>query len=108
MESFRSIIYFDGNGATRWILQLLAWTVGLVLATIVVHLAKTTIAQKRQIAILSAATVTRATDVEPDPAAPKHVKIDAYLVDDSGFDADPAITDGTKPRSISALEGADR
>jgi hypothetical protein len=46
-ESFRSIIYFDGAGTARWLLQLLAWTGGLVLVTIVVHLARTTRRQRR-------------------------------------------------------------
>lgn len=29
-ESFRSIIYFDGAGAMRWVLQLAAWAFGLL------------------------------------------------------------------------------
>jgi hypothetical protein len=51
-ESFRGIIYFDGAGTTRWVLQLLAWTGGLVLVTIVVHLARTTRLQRRELSRL--------------------------------------------------------
>jgi len=108
MESFRSIVYFDGNGATRWILQLLGWTVGLVLATIVVHLAKTVIAQRRELAELTAIVTTVATVVDADQAAPKHVKVDAVFLDHSAIEGDPALADAGQQRSIGAREGADR
>lgn len=57
-ESFRGIIYFDGAGTARWLLQLLAWTGGLVLVTIVVHLARTTRRQRRELSALQAAAST--------------------------------------------------
>jgi hypothetical protein len=62
-ESFRSIIYFDGAGATRWILQLLAWTGGLVLVTVVVHLTRTTRRQGRELAALAGVGTVSAVDV---------------------------------------------
>jgi hypothetical protein len=39
-ESFRSIVYFGGHGASRWILQLMAWLVAFAAAAVIVHLAK--------------------------------------------------------------------
>lgn len=48
-ESFRSLIYFDGNGVDRWLPQLAAWTVGLLLVNLVVHLTKTTRRQQREL-----------------------------------------------------------
>ncbi|GAB92668.1 ABC transporter permease [Gordonia rhizosphera] len=42
MESFRSIIYFDGAHSYRWLLQLTAWVFALFVIVSLVHLARTT------------------------------------------------------------------
>ncbi|MET7403212.1 hypothetical protein ABZS66_58005 [Dactylosporangium sp. NPDC005572] len=54
MESFRSIVYFGGNGATRWILQLAAWTVALLAAVTIVALTRTVRRHRVHLAALSA------------------------------------------------------
>ena len=46
-ESFRSLVYFSGNGLGRWLLQLAAWLVIVVLLTIVVQLSRT-VRQRRE------------------------------------------------------------
>ncbi|MGQ7296974.1 ABC transporter permease [Quadrisphaera sp. KR29] len=56
LEAFRSIIYFDGAGIGRWLLQLSAWTVGLVLITAVVHLRRTVRTQRDQLIALGASS----------------------------------------------------
>lgn len=98
-ESFRSIIYFDGAGTSRWLLQLLAWTGGLVLVTIVVHLARTTRRQRRELdALLAEATTTSAIGGRPIASAA----------------ADIAPSDGSDPLmhrrqpSTTSKEGATR
>lgn len=40
MESFRTLVYFGGHGVTRWILQLVSWTVAVPAAVALVALAK--------------------------------------------------------------------
>lgn len=133
MESFRSIVYFDGAGTQRWLLQLLAWTVGLILATVVVHLTKTVRAQRSAIALLterdeehvasrqatreSLAAIERRAAEEAraaDQGDHRHVRVEAYMIDDGvhdgvggpgGGDADP---DRRDRRSITTAEGAVR
>jgi hypothetical protein len=81
-ESFRSIIYFDGAGTARWLLQLLAWTGGLVLVTVVVHLTRTTRRQRRELeALLAQADTMSATDHPPvgTPTATTASPVDAEL-----------------------------
>lgn len=56
-ESFRSLIYFGGNGVGRWLPQLAAWTAGLLLVNLVVHLTKTTRHQQAELAELRPATL---------------------------------------------------
>ncbi len=80
-EAMRSIVYFGGNGAARWIFQLLAWTLGIVLVNFVVYLTKTVRRQKREIVELSHSgseqpTLQRQPETEPAPA--KHVKVETY------------------------------
>lgn len=48
-ESFRSLIYFSGNGLGRWFPQLIAWAVGLVLVNLVVRLTVQTRQQRAEI-----------------------------------------------------------
>ncbi|ROS48880.1 ABC transporter permease [Frigoribacterium sp. PhB24] len=92
-EAFRSIVYFDGAGAQRWVLQLLAWTVGLVLATVVVHLVKTVRAQRVDLALLTdrdaqhvdaRRELREANRLVDDEAGDRHrhVKVEAYVLDD--------------------------
>ncbi len=49
-EAFRSLTYFDGHGASRWILQLLAWLVFFLAATVIVHLSQLVLKQRRELA----------------------------------------------------------
>ncbi|MBF4632603.1 hypothetical protein ITJ42_15395 [Clavibacter michiganensis subsp. phaseoli] len=92
-ESFRSIIYFDGAGTSRWLLQLLAWTGGLVLVTIVVHLSRTTRRQRRELEALRVGT--------PIPSSPDMPAIAAPAVE-----AEPA-TNGRQPSTTTEI-GATR
>ncbi len=68
MESFRSIVYFDGNGMERWVLQLAAWAVGLVALTLIVQLRRTV---RRQAQLLAA--------VRPVTGSAQHLTPDADL-----------------------------
>lgn len=107
-ESFRSIVYFDGNGAQRWVLQLAAWTLGLVLVTVIVHLARTVRAQRAEIAGLAAEAeaAAGAEPVQPAPAptaVPKHVKHEMYEIEQL-----PDPDDSNYARSITTGEGVNR
>jgi len=107
-ESFRSIVYFGGDGASRWLLQLLAWTVGLILVNLVVHLASTVRSQRRTIQALADQSGTGAGDAldaptHPRPSAPKHVGVESLTYDHGA----PTTPDRDPQRSISAgREGA--
>lgn len=100
MEAFRSIVYFGGNGAGRWVLQLLAWTLGLMLVTFVVHLGKTVRRQRAELADL-------ATDSAPPaeawraPEQPRHARIETVVVDGELLEPDDAEV---TRRSITASE----
>ncbi|WP_167133182.1 ABC transporter permease [Paramicrobacterium chengjingii] len=48
LESFRSLVYFDGNGIGHWLFQLAAWAVIAVLLTFIVELSKTNRALRTQ------------------------------------------------------------
>lgn len=95
-EAMRSIVYFGGNGAARWIFQLLAWTFGIVLINVVVYLAKTVRRQKREIAELSRAATggpelqgQSEADSTGDPASAKHVKVEVYQLYEPDRTEDP-------------------
>lgn len=64
LESFRSLIYFDGFGLGRRLGQLAAWTLGLILLTVIVQLSRSVLRHRRE---LEALTVDR-------PVAPKHAE----------------------------------
>ncbi|UFS61289.1 hypothetical protein [Subtercola endophyticus] len=116
--SFRSIVYFGGNGVERFLPQLLAWTVGLVLVNFVVYQTKTVRRQKKEILALTATSAAAQADTEPvsdpdaheeavsDSLAHRHVKVESYQIDDHELIhesiGDPAT------RSITAGEGANR
>lgn len=125
MESFRSIVYFDGAGTMRWLLQLLAWTVGLILATVIVHLVKTVRAQRADLAQLRtrdaehvaarraardslAALEERETEQvrAAEPSEHRHVRVEAYVLDDARHDGNHPHP--TNLRSITSAEGATR
>ena len=101
-ESFRSIIYFDGNGVQRWLLQLAGWTLGLILVTVIVHLARKVRAQSTEIAALNELTALAAA-AEAESAAHKHVKHEVYEIDPQ-----PDPDDRNYRRSITAGEGVTR
>jgi len=82
-ESFRGIIYFDGAGTARWLLQLLAWTGGLVLVTLVVHLAKTTRRQRHELYALRPGATAAPT---PGPALPADAREPVLATSPSGED----------------------
>lgn len=63
LESFRSIVYFDGNGVGRWLPQLVAWTVTIVLLTVVVHLRRRAGAGSHHPSFPTLSTATQASDV---------------------------------------------
>lgn len=119
-ESFRSIVYFDGNGAQRWVLQLAAWTVGLVLVTVIVHLTSTVRRQGREITALSAPAPgspehAPGTGVAPqtaavDRGANKHLRIESYEISQDDPDGAPQEQPPQEQhrRSITAGEGAAR
>ncbi|NRG41032.1 ABC transporter permease [Rathayibacter sp. VKM Ac-2835] len=108
LESFRSIVYFDGNGAARWVLQLLAWTFGLMLVTFIVHLSKTVRRQRSELAELHAGA--RSTEQEPEsPAEPeseperaRHARVETYVLDDP---QPPSAVEDTSRPSITSGEG---
>jgi len=83
-EAFRSIVYFDGNGAMRWILQLLAWAVGLVLVNFVVYLTKTVRSQKRELVSLSAVLAAETAQRKPteDSTTQEAVRVETLLMHD--------------------------
>ncbi|MBF4585714.1 hypothetical protein [Curtobacterium sp. VKM Ac-2887] len=93
-ESFRSIVYFDGAQLGRWLPQLLAWTVGLILLTLVVHFVKRSNRQGKELEELRP---------EPTPAGPthRHLQADKYetvAASANAADDDPqrSITTGTE------------
>jgi len=103
-EAFRSIVYFDGNGAQRWILQLAGWTLGLILVTVIVHLARTVGAQRAAIAGLTATAEAETVRSAAAPLAePKHVKHEMYEIEQR-----PDFDDSNYARSITAGEGVNR
>jgi len=119
-ESFRSIIYFDGSGAQRWILQLAGWTVGLVMVTVIVHLSRKVFALRTQVTDLtSLATAALPSTVIPTPATPataasaehtanekkhvKHVKHEIYEVA-----VHPDRHEPIPPRALTSGEGVTR
>jgi len=104
-EAFRSIVYFDGNGVQRWILQLAGWTLGLILVTVIVHLARKVRAQSAEIAALTTpAFAPPALDTSQDAVSePKHVKHEMYELE-----SDPGTDDINRRRSITAGEGVTR
>lgn len=112
-ESFRSIVYFDGNGISRWLMQLLAWTVGLILLNFVVYQTKKVRHQNKEIAVLRAAAAdasakSKAAGPEeslPDAQARKHVRNESYASD--GYEPAHLLVDAPR-RSITAGEGANR
>jgi hypothetical protein len=97
-ESFRSIIYFDGNGAQRWVLQLAGWTLGLILVTVIVHLARKVRTQTVEIAELTARVF-----VESPASAQRHVKRETYEID-----VQPDTDDQNHTKAITAGEGVTR
>jgi len=108
-EAFRSIIYFDGNGVQRWVLQLAGWTLGLILVTVIVHLARKVRAQSAEISALTTPAVAPPVHDAPQAAVSesKHVKHELYEIEPS-----PGIDTGTEDsnhrRSITAGEGVTR
>lgn len=52
MEALRSVTYFDGAGAARWILQLVAWVLAIPLITALVDMVKANLKMRRTIAEL--------------------------------------------------------
>jgi len=52
-ETFRSIVYFDGAGGARWILQLTAWAAAVPLVVAIIELAKSTLRLRRELHGLS-------------------------------------------------------
>ncbi len=73
-EAFRSIVYFDGNGAQRWLLQLLAWTVGLILITTIVHLTQTIRRQRLEIA---ASRTENFSSLAQEEAVHRHLAVES-------------------------------
>ncbi|ROQ31049.1 hypothetical protein EDF46_3563 [Frondihabitans sp. PhB188] len=73
-EAFRSIVYFDGNGAQRWLLQLLAWTVGLILITTIVHLTQTIRRQRLEIA---ASRTQNFSSLAQEEAVHRHLAVES-------------------------------
>ncbi len=69
-EAFRSLVYFDGNGASRWILQLLAWLVVFVAAGVIVHLSQIVLEQRRRLAAQEPEQVQPDDGHEDGPALP--------------------------------------
>ncbi|NQX28103.1 hypothetical protein HQQ81_12195 [Microbacteriaceae bacterium VKM Ac-2854] len=113
MESFRSIVYFDGNGVGRWLFQLAAWTVGLMLVTFIIHQAKTVRVQRKQLAEVTASAARVASAADPDDSRPsgaeaqerrRHVQLESYQLDDPHY---PSLeSDGSEQRALPAREGA--
>ncbi len=111
-ESFRSIIYFDGNGVQRWILQLAGWTLGLILVTVIVHLAGKVRLQNAEIVTLTAAAATAesiaaaatAESTAPDSATESSA---AVSIKHETYEIEPQ-PDQNYIRSITAGEGANR
>lgn len=103
MEAFRSIVYFDGNGAARWILQLLAWTFGLILVTFIVHLSQTVRAQRKELAAHRAEARPATGDGRAASETAPHV-----LVETRRGDAEPPDIEAAEHprRSLSRGEGA--
>jgi hypothetical protein len=109
-ESMRSIVYFDGNGTGRWLLQLCLWSAGLVLATLVVHLAKTTRRQKAEITALrsSLAATHQDNDHEPQlqqPQRRRHAQGEALTPDQDDEEPDRDTTERT---ALTTGQGASR
>lgn len=89
-ESFRSIVYFDGAQLGRWLPQLLAWTVGLILLTLVVHFVKRSSRQRKELDALRP---------DPTPAASTHRHLQADKYEPIGAaddDSQRSITTGTE------------
>jgi len=109
-ESFRSIVYFDGNGVGRWLLQLCLWTGGLVLATVVVHLTKTTRRQKKELAafasLASQPVVKQLIAEEVARTASTDTDKEAVLVYHDTPDVTPP--DGTRRHALTSGEGVTR
>lgn len=89
-ESFRSIVYFNGAQLGRWLPQLLAWTVGLILLTLVVHFIKRSNRQRKELDALRP---------NPTPAAATHRHLQADKYEPIGAaedDSQRSITTGTE------------
>lgn len=105
-ESFRSLVYFGGNGAGRWLLQLCLWTVGLVLAVVVVHLAKTTRRQQEEISALTAVALLREPDLASASERTPHLSVELVVTRNDR----PATVPGdqTERGALTVGEGASR
>ncbi|KQP73224.1 hypothetical protein ASF40_20500 [Microbacterium sp. Leaf288] len=69
MESFRSLVYFGGHGVTRWILQLVSWTVAVPAAVALVAIAKSNARMRAELSALDRSTRRRGS-IGPDAPIP--------------------------------------
>ena len=106
-ESFRSLVYFGGNGVGRWLLQLCLWTVGLVLAAVVVHLAKSVRRQRKQISALTAVALLHQPDLAALPERTRHLLGDLIVTRD-GHATSTTASDQTERGALTPGEGASR
>ncbi|GAA0431147.1 hypothetical protein [Leifsonia naganoensis] len=70
LETFRSLIYFDGAGSARWILQLAAWTFALLVIIAVIELGRSISVLRREVRTMQGVD-TKAIDLA---AAPRNLK----------------------------------
>lgn len=105
-ESFRSIVYFDLHGAGRWLLQLCAWTAGLILTTVVVHLTKTARRLKLEVAGLTSAVAHMAARSAQEPNLAPTMSAGAYRSSVHPIAADSAHDE--EHGSSAVVEGVSR
>ncbi|WP_345188760.1 ABC transporter permease [Microbacterium panaciterrae] len=63
MEAFRGLVYFDGHGVSRWILQLAAWAVAVPGAVAIVALSKSNHRMRNELTLMKRKARKRGVNV---------------------------------------------